>query len=347
MNPTTRIVRRMLHRSVVACLLGLAVESGEAAGGLKTVPLESEKFDEALAGHTVLTFVVLPTGEIGTEDGAVLPAKDLLKHLKRTKAPRDAFYLFWIARPEELPLAKAAIERCSRYGASRFAVRHLEPKTDSGDPGAAAAELPQGAAAKKAVIVVPGQNPKAKSARDEAPTFHERPAALRPPPLPSRVRCQFAGDAAVVAAAERAHSLFLDNVPLDPAWLGESMFLQPGAWKRLRGTKALAGSQVLTTGVQLNSGVIKLEARFLRTPEETMAAALRVRQIVAGAGGGSIRALTAEEMDAWWTFISFDIEEPVFVLETRRAGLRFIVHFNDDGRLALLDELNALPNQSG
>jgi hypothetical protein len=49
-------------------------------------------------------------------------------------------------------------------------------------------------------------------------------------------------------------------------------------------------------------------------------------------------------MQAWWTFIGFDIEEPTFVLETKGGMYRFIVDFLH-GHVFLIDELNALPKQ--
>ncbi|MBX3738262.1 MAG: hypothetical protein KF715_16325 [Candidatus Didemnitutus sp.] len=50
-----------------------------------------------------------------------------------------------------------------------------------------------------------------------------------------------------------------------------------------------------------------------------------MRQIIADDGGGKIRALRADEMTRWWTFIAFDIAEPVFVLETANGRHRFIL----------------------
>ena len=338
-----RGARRAARWLLLSCVLAFGAERDLAAAGPDVMSVDSDKMDQVLAGQTVLEFVVLPTGEISTEDGSVIAPKDLPKHLKRVKAPRDAFYLFWLVNPKQLEVAKNAIERCSRYGATKFAVRQMPVGPKPADSTEDQAQ--PGPKSNRTMIFTPGENPHATGAGEDAPAFSGRPAELRPPPLPTRVRCEYAADAAVVAAADRARTLLIGAEPIDPAWLGESMFIQPGAWKHLRRVKALAQATSIAHGVQMSSGPIKLEARFLRTPEETIAAAQRVREIIQREGGGVIRALTAGEMDAWWTFIAFDIEEPVFVLATKGGRFRFIVHFNDDGRLTLIDELNALPAQ--
>lgn len=43
-----------------------------------------------------------------------------------------------------------------------------------------------------------------------------------------------------------------------------------------------------------------------------------------------------------WTFIGFDIEEPIYVVETKARGYRFVVGFLRD-KVLIVDDLNGLP----
>ena len=59
-------------------------------------------------------------------------------------------------------------------------------------------------------------------------------------------------------------------------------------------------------------------------------------------GGFHVRALQTREMARWWCYIGFDIEEPVYVVETEGKHYRFIVTLVD-GAVFAVDELNGLP----
>jgi hypothetical protein len=68
----------------------------------------------------------------------------------------------------------------------------------------------------------------------------------------------------------------------------------------------------------------------------------RIRDLLAGDGGGTVRALSSAEMDHWWTFIGFDIEEPVFAIESKGGKYVFVVAWLRN-HVFCLDELKALP----
>ncbi len=61
-------------------------------------------------------------------------------------------------------------------------------------------------------------------------------------------------------------------------------------------------------------------------------------------GPWTIRSLTTEEMDKWWCYIAFDIEEPVYLVETDGGNYKFVVTYGKDGLLFSIDELNSLPD---
>lgn len=335
--------RRLLAALAVLLTSHFLAANGRAANDeLKVVPLEPDAFDQQLAGEKTYDYIVLPTGELGVKD-EVVPFKKIPGHLKRTKPDRNAFFVFWIADVNQVDVAKMAIRHFEKYGATKFAVRQIPP---SPPPVADEPAKPKpDEAGQKMVIMAAKPNPDALSAHDRMPSFLGRPEHLRPQGLPPRVRCKFASDQAVVAAAEQARRLLIADEPIATAFIGETVLLQAGAWMHLRHERALADSQAVWAGIPLKNRVLKLETRFLSAPAQGQAAVARVRQLVQKDAGGNVRALTSREMDEWWTFIPFDIEEPVFVVETTKHKYRFVVAFDDAGRINLVDELNTLLKQ--
>lgn len=330
------------YASFIALGLLLTADLLPAAADLKVVPLEPEAFDQKLAGEKTYDYVILPTGELGSKD-EVIPFKQISRHLKRTEPDRDAFFVFWIADSNQVEVAKMAIQHFEKHGASKFAVRQIPPSPPvTMEPGPEAKLEEKG---KKMLILAGKPNPDALSANDRMPSFLGRPEHLRPQGLPPRVRCKFASDEAVITAAEHARQLFVADEAIPAPLIDDTILLQPGAWQHLRGERALAESMSMWAGVPLKDRVLKLETRFLNTAAQGHAAVARLRTLVKKDGGGTIRALTSREMDEWWTFIGFDIEEPVFVLETHQRKYRLVLAFDDAGRINLIDELNALLKQ--
>ncbi|MBK9990634.1 MAG: hypothetical protein IPP19_07880 [Verrucomicrobia bacterium] len=191
------------------------------------------------------------------------------------------------------------------------------------------------------MVLVGEANPKSLTAKDKMPKMAGRPAQLRPGKLPSRVRCVFAPDADVIAAAKKAETLFIGEPPADPnIFFASSILIQPGAWSFLSHLSPLDKIKPITHKAELGRKVVEQNGALLSKPEEFAVAAQALRKVIADDGGGSIHAMSTAEMDHWWTFIGFDIEEPVFVLETHGGKYRFIVGFDSKGCVSCLDELN-------
>lgn len=69
-----------------------------------------------------------------------------------------------------------------------------------------------------------------------------------------------------------------------------------------------------------------------------------VRNLVYAGGEVTVRKLNDQELDWYWSCISWDIEEPVFVLEN--AEHRVLIDFAEDGTIfyvELLDNLEWTP----
>ncbi len=175
------------------------------------------------------------------------------------------------------------------------------------------------------------------------PDMSGRPVELRPGKLPPQVRYRPVDDAIVVRGASLIDQLLLAVPAKDPQpLLGDVVMLNPGAWKYLADESALKRAKPLVASLSVGHRTVHLEGRFLQRPEEMATAVENVRKLIAADGGATIRALESKEMAQWWAFISLDIEEPVYVVETKRHSYRFIVGLLHD-QLFLLDELNGLP----
>lgn len=322
---------------VFVALVWAATPVAWAADGVKEVSVSAPALDEALAGKKTYNFVIVSADELIDEAGFHLAPKEIKAYLKKTKPDKKAAYVFWVPDDNAVALAKAMIQPFSKYGATVFVVRKTEPL-------AATTDAAKGASDKtKSLMLVGRANPKSHKAGDVFPPMMDRPDHLRPGKLPARVRYQFKSDADVVAAAEKTAQLLLASAPSsDLTGFKEVSLLNAGAWKHFSSIPELAATKPLISRVQLNGSVHQLEGRILKEPVQFAAVVQRLRALVEADGGGTVRALKPAEMDHWWTFIGFDIEEPVFILESKGGHYLWIVAWLRDS-VFCIDELRALP----
>lgn len=311
-----------------------------AAPDIEEVTVSSKEMDEAFSGKKTYQFFIISADEFIDREGRHISPKAIKAYLKKTKPDKKAAYVFVVPDKQSVAIAKTIIGSFMEYGATVFAIRGLDkaPKADSTTTDNTSTKP-------KTVMLVGQPNPEAHTARDPAPAMAERPMHLRPEPLPARVRYRFRPDAEVVAAADLTTRLLLDSAAPDNAGgFDGSMLVQPGAWKHCRRVSALSGTKPVIAKVELKGGVKELEGRYLNQAAQFTAAIAKIRALIAADGGGTIRAMRTAEMNDWWTFITLDIEEPTFVLETKGGKYLFIVCWLK-GHVFCIDELRALPKQ--
>lgn len=188
--------------------------------------------------------------------------------------------------------------------------------------------------------------PKAYVEGDRLPITEVRRKELVPGDLPKRVRYKVADDALVNRLAD---ALAEGLTRGDEGLFSTTVMVQPGAWADLKSTVDLDVKDAAFLGMidpQLlkKSGVEgSLPGRVFRTPKAITLLAAELHKLIVADGGFSVRALRTDEMKKWWVYIAFDIEEPVFVAETKGGRYRFVIWFAKE-RVFLVDELNALPN---
>lgn len=325
---------------VVAAVVLPCLAFGASGVEQKTLTVSPQQIDEALAGKLTYQFVVVGPNEVVDQEGRRFSPKDAKAYLKRAKLEKKAAYVFWAVNDTEIEVAKKVIDVFGDWGATVFVIRKSKPQEAQSTFTVPVDESGQ----KKEVVLVGKNNPKALTAVDPAPNMSERPAVLRPERLPQRVRYQFRSDAEVVAAAARTEKLLLDTTAKpDATTFKDTAFVLCGAWTHVKDEPAaVQGSKPFVSQMEIDGQLVKVEGRLLNAPEQFTAVVERLRGLIAADRGGTVRALRAREMSHWWVFIGWDIEEPVFVVESRGGCYRLIVAWNGDHVFAL-DELAALP----
>ena len=272
------------------------------------------------------------------EDGLVdaggrhVRAAELPDYLREHKLDPDAFYFLWItAASAPLDTLAPAVKPLGDYGVTKVIVRARPGVTPR-------------PSARKTLILQGKPDAASLTSADCFPDLRGRPAALRPDPLPRGIRYKFADHATVRAAAAAMESRLLTASPSAEPVFADSALLLSGAWQVLRAVDGFSprAAQAVKNRIPLRGRTLDLESALLREGDDLAAATRALRQVVAADGGGALRALHAAEMTQWWTFIAFDIAEPVFVLETANGRHRFVLSVTRD-RIVSLDELGALP----
>jgi hypothetical protein len=324
----------MLYRVLLVCGVFIAARAF-AADETRVVGVNEQEMARALAGKKTFDYLVHLGGIMSAPDGKMLSVEELPAYLKKMKPDKEAAFVFWVQDPAALPTARAAIDRLQQYGATVFAVR-VNKKI-------APVENPKpGDEKKKSLVLVGKPNPKAIGAADNPPDVSHRPEALRPGALRGPIRYKFSSDDEMIRGVDVVTKAFLSSGPVDPAWCAKSLIINPGAWGRLAHIPELAAEKPMHASIPGKGKTVVLDGRFVEGPEKLKLALGSLRKLIADNGGGTIHALTTAEMVGWWPFIGFDIEEPTYVIETKRHAHRFVVSLIHD-QILIVDDLNGLP----
>lgn len=291
------------------------------------------EYERTMAGPKY-EFTVVNADTVLDPSGKTVAVRELKKHLRKGKYNKKAAIVLWFEPDAEMPETSRMADLVmafESYGMSTFVLRRK--------PGSVTA-----ADGKRTLFIEPKTNPQSLTSKDPFPAFDGRPAELRPGQLSPRVRYKPAADEAVIAAAAIIRSRLLDATPGDSALFGDVVLVGGGAWQYFRNAPDIGhkDSKRVTGRIPTKKKVVELEGRLLQDAGEITTLEQRLRTLIQEDGGGVVRALHTAEMDKWWAYISFDIEEPVFAIESTGGHYLFIVTFGTKGAFEL-DELNGLP----
>ena len=188
---------------------------------------------------------------------------------------------------------------------------------------------------------------KSSTAVSVLPDMGGRKPELTPGALPKRVLYVFAPNIIVNNVAEKLAVALQKG---DSTIVGETLFLQPGGWQVLKDKCAIGKKNATKMSIvdpqqlKKNGGKSALEARFIKDKDEVKIAFEQISRILKDDGGFQVRSFTTAEMSKWWAYIGFNIEEPVFVVESKSKKFKFVMGFVDDSSVYVIDELNVLPD---
>ena len=95
----------------------------------------------------------------------------------------------------------------------------------------------------------------------------------------------------------------------------------------------------IDTGVSIptNKGVIRKTGKLFQKRDEILGFETYLRNILKEDGSFNIRKLTENELAVYWAVIPYDIEEPVFILESKTY--KFLMDFSED-KVFYIDEIS-------
>jgi hypothetical protein len=160
--------------------------------------------------------------------------------------------------------------------------------------------------------------------------IHERPD------VPARVRYIMVDPSIIDETVANIREFFV--LGRDPQLLfGERVICGPYLTEYLSENKTFRALEYLPIMAMVNSNTL-LEKGF-RTEKSVSAFAHYLRNALNEQGGFIIRKPTAAELDWYWTIISYDIEEPVFVLESSSHRIFFDFY---EGEVFFADDFGTL-----
>lgn len=113
----------------------------------------------------------------------------------------------------------------------------------------------------------------------------------------------------------------------------------PGLWKQIKNDKEMVK---LTKGnVSLHVDAEVLEGKLFQSPEEILLFWNALLPVV-DTSNFKVRKLSEEEIGIYWAMISFDIEEPLYILESPQHKILVNLVSDQGLRIMWIDDLQGL-----
>lgn len=189
------------------------------------------------------------------------------------------------------------------------------------------------------VNVIPPTPPVGKNEHRSEPVML-RPSELIPGRIPAEVRYKFASDEEMMTAREIVIRML--SGPASASSTADNVFVCAGAWSLFRKELApLASPDIRQQSVKFGPNVYLLDAGLLQRSEARKKLVALLKKSLNDGTNVRIRAMSTHDMQYWWPFIGFDLEEPVLALDSSSTGRVFIVCMKHE-RITVVDDLPAL-----
>ena len=151
-----------------------------------------------------------------------------------------------------------------------------------------------------------------------------------------------ADPAANARAVQQIERILDPNYSGTDSLFGEAIACGPFFWKTLVDNNIMNDSVGIPMIVVVPVGgqQLQMAGRIIKPNSEIARFESYLRDILKNDGGFRIRKLNSRELEVYWAMIPYDIEEPIFILES--SNHKIIVDFASDKILHVDDYQNAL-----
>lgn len=169
-----------------------------------------------------------------------------------------------------------------------------------------------------------------------------RPTHLVPAPIPFDVSYHFTSHEEVIEASKTLERFLSEDSEMGD-YGSELVMVYTGAWRMIEDDPAIRESEIGDSYFILppNGSALEVEGGMALDPKDVRGTLSALRSVIGQ--GSRVRALQTLEMAEWWSYTGVEIEEPALVVETS-DGLKQYLFFFEQGKIAAVEELDALPD---
>lgn len=150
--------------------------------------------------------------------------------------------------------------------------------------------------------------------------------------IPKGVTYKYCDSATFAKAVQHVQTELSDSAKSN--MVGMMLFVGPNLWSRYSKLKPL--SEIENGNMMIMADNKKLTGKMTQSRDDSQKFWDQIKK-EANANGYKLRKATPEELRYYWSVISFDIEEPLIIIETKKHN--FILNINkNNNQLLWLDE---------
>jgi len=159
------------------------------------------------------------------------------------------------------------------------------------------------------------------------------------PPISEEINYIPRGEEANVIATRLIKKAFNGHISV---LFNKPLIIGPGLWKQIKDEDAIKTSGIIQTDISVESSskrkVYTLHGGLAKTKVDIFAFRKFITPLFKA--DYSIRKLNAKEMKIYWSLIPYDIQEPVFVLESSNRKLLLDFDIDESMHVFYIDDIS-------
>jgi hypothetical protein len=123
--------------------------------------------------------------------------------------------------------------------------------------------------------------------------------------------------------------------------LSKAIMVGPYLWQSLKDIEEFSSKPTMQViyNVPMNGKNIKMNGAVIRFEEKTELLIMAFNGLLNDRKNIKIRKINENELKYYWAICSYDLEEPILVIETD-LGEKYIFDINDDGTIFFIEEIS-------